>query len=147
MCRRSTGDRDSPAHGSVPAFLLFAGAVDLEPRRLRHGQRTVRSIGLHFLLPPPLPFSSLIFPDTTIIMMMMMMQMYDMVGLPLQAGVPNLPLPAAGGPSSSGTGIGGAATAGGTGGAMGASGRDQFLKTLNWDGPAGDPRERGHYSR
>lgn len=27
------------------------------------------------------------------------------------------------------------------------SGRDQFMKTLNWDGPAGDPRERGHYSR
>lgn len=48
------------------------------------------------------------------------------------------------------TGGGGGGSGGGGGGAVApsiSSGRDQFMKTLNWDGPAGDPRERGHYSR
>lgn len=47
------------------------------------------------------------------------------------------------------SGSGGGFLGGGSGGVTPAtsSGRDQYMKTLNWDGPAGDPLERGHYSR
>ena len=91
-------------------------------------------------------------------------KMYEMVGLPVQAGPPltasaafstasNAHSTAAAAAAASAAAAAAAASSAAGGGGVGgsssftASGRDQFLKTLNWDGPAGDPRERGHYSR
>lgn len=71
--------------------------------------------------------------------------MYEMVGLqlPSRGGATN----ASGNSGTGGTGGGGGGGGGGGVVPSSTSSRDQFMKALNWDRPAGDPRERGHYSR
>lgn len=102
------------------------------------------------LAPAPLPCHALPFSSPVI----RYTQMYEMVDWSAQAGSPTPPAGVGSGAAiaaSAATGLSSVGSGGIFGGAAssssGTSGRDQFLKTLNWDGPAGDPRERGHYSR